>query len=67
MTLNKNVQILVHNWNPNGTNDIEILVDGESVDCIPEALFGLNIGSVGSNALKLLRTLERHIGVNVIS
>jgi hypothetical protein len=48
MTHNKNVQILVHNWNPNGTNDIEILVDGETVDSIPEALFGLNIGPPAS-------------------
>lgn len=32
-------------WNPNGTNDIEIVNSqtGEVVDCIQEALFGVNL------------------------
>jgi len=38
--------IRVHYWNPNGTNDIEIVNShGEVIDSLCEALFGVNIGT----------------------
>ncbi len=62
----QNTQIVVHNWNPNGTNDIEILVDGEVVDSMPEALFGLNIGCLESKVVTIRKCLE-YIAVSPIS
>jgi hypothetical protein len=37
--------IRVYFWNPNGTNDIEILENGIVIDSKQEALFGVNINS----------------------
>lgn len=54
----KNIQIVVHNWNPNGTNDIEILVDGEVVDSMPEALFGVDVGEYDSKVISINRCLQ---------
>jgi hypothetical protein len=62
----QNTQIVVYNWNTNGTNDIEILVDGEVVDSMPEALFGLNIGNVDAKVVSLKQCLK-HIAVSPVS
>jgi hypothetical protein len=38
-------RIRVFSWNPNGTNDIEIINSkGQVIDCLPEALFGFDVG-----------------------
>ena len=51
--------VLVHYWNPNGTNDIEILIDGETVESMPEALFGLDIGSVDAKIIPIDRCMRK--------
>lgn len=58
--------VLVHAWNPNGTNDIEILVDGETVDSMPEALFGVYLGGVNSKVIPINRCL-RNIAISPVS
>lgn len=58
-------KIRVYNWNPNGTNDIEIIKDGEVVGSLPEALFGLNIGRVNTKFMTL-KTCLKHIAVSPV-
>jgi len=57
--------VLVHAWNPNGTNDIEILIDGETVESMPEALFGVYLGGVDSKVIPIGRCLK-HIAVSPV-
>ena len=35
----------VYDWNPNGTNDCEVIQNGEVVDSLCEAFFGINTGT----------------------
>jgi hypothetical protein len=42
-----NIELLVHDWNPNGTNDVTICIDGEASETIGELTFGINIKSYG--------------------
>jgi len=44
--------IRVYSWNPNGTNDIEIIANNEVIDSLPEALFGLNTGERDFRVIK---------------
>lgn len=59
------MKIRVYNWNPNGTNDIEVLKDGEVIDSLSEALFGLNIGRVDFKTVPLKKVLQ-HVAVSPV-
>ena len=52
-------KIKVYNWNPNGTNDVEIIKDGVVIDSMQEALFGLDIGPVDTKIMTLETCLKR--------
>ncbi len=59
-------KIRCYYWNPNGTNDIEIVnLDGDVVDSIPEALFGVSINS-NTKFISLTQAL-RAIAVSPVS
>lgn len=61
------LKIKVYFWNPNGTNDIEIINrNGETVETIPEALFGLNVGRADSKVVPIGVCLK-HIAVSPVS
>lgn len=49
MKVPKNIDIIVHDWNPNGTNDISLMVDGELQPySLDEATFGIDINKYGA-------------------
>lgn len=37
------VKYMVLDWNPNGTNDVAIVVNDEVIDVLPELTFGIDI------------------------
>jgi hypothetical protein len=54
-------------WNPNGTNDIEVINSkGSTVDVYPEGLYGINTGDQESMIIPLSQALE-HIAVSPVS
>jgi len=55
-------EIRVHFWNPNGTNDIEIVSNGQVIDSMQEALFGVGIPT--STARLSFSKAIKHIAVN---
>lgn len=59
--------IRCHYWNPNGTNDIEIVdcSTGETVDCFPEALFGVALNK--NYKFISLKTALKSIAVSPVS
>lgn len=60
-------RIKVYYWNPNGTNDIEILDENhEVIDSLQEALFGLNVGSSDSKIVPLSQVMQK-IAVSPVS
>jgi hypothetical protein len=60
-------KVMVFNYNPNGTNDIEILDENnEVIDSLPEALFGLNIGRVDMKVIPF-KTCLQHVAFSPIS
>jgi uncharacterized protein YbbK (DUF523 family) len=65
MRKHRTIRIRVFNWNPNGTNDVELIKDGKVIDCLPEALFGLNIGRV-STKIMTLESCLKHIAVSPV-
>jgi hypothetical protein len=43
-------QLYVTDWAPNGTNDLLVVRDGQIVDCLPEATFGIDLRKTKDNA-----------------
>jgi hypothetical protein len=61
------MNIRVYFWNPNGTNDIEVIDNtGEVIDSLPEALFGIDTGYKEFKVYPLIRCLK-HIAVSPVS
>lgn len=53
-------------WNPNGTNDIEVIgPDGDCIACLPEALFGMEID--GDYETVAFKTAARYIAVSPVN
>jgi hypothetical protein len=38
-------QLMITTWNPNGTNDAYIVDNGQVIDFLGEAFYGINIGN----------------------
>lgn len=57
-------QIRAHYWNPNGTNDLEIVNNktGETVEFIEEGAFGISLNSDFKNIG--IKQVLRHIAVS---
>jgi hypothetical protein len=44
--MKRSIELLVHDWNPNGTNDVSLLIDGSiSHYGLDEATFGIDINA----------------------
>lgn len=66
MKKRRKVKIRAYYWNPNGTNDIELLNEfGEVIEGIPEAAFGIPMK--GQSKIITLETVLKHIAVSPVS
>lgn len=55
----EDIKILAYYWNPNGTNDIELFIDGDSIGFLDNALFGLDIA--GDQEIISIETALKYI------
>lgn len=59
-------KVRVYYWNPNGTNDIEIVnKNGDAIDCLPEALFGFRV--VGDEQVVSIPEALKFIAVSPVT
>ena len=65
MPVKPRYQVRVYFWNPNGTNDIEVLCNGIVVESIPEALFGYNIDR--NTKLISIKSAMKFVAVSPVS
>lgn len=61
------IRVKVYSWNPNGTNDIEIVDTNKMIvlDTIPEALFGYNVP--GLTSIITVKIALRYIAISPVN
>lgn len=60
-----NIEYIVDDWNPNGTNDVTIVINGEVVETLEELTFGIDINEYNPEVVAVDDAGNEYFGASI--